>query len=141
VALYPKEGTFWHEHPFAIPDADWVTPEQRTAAQTFTEYGRSTPVQEKVLESGFRPVNPDVTIGYPIVPELGVDPNQPSTVLNVPDPAVIAAVQTSWAYVKKQADIVLMDISARWRATSSTRPSRPRWPSSTSCPSRTASRW
>jgi Ca-activated chloride channel family protein len=112
VALYPKEGTFWHEHPFAIPDADWVTPEQRAAAQTFTDYIRSKPVQEKVLESGFRPVNPDVTIGYPIVPELGVDPNQPTTVLNVPDPEVIAAVQTSWAYVKKQADIVLMiDIS------------------------------
>ena len=108
VALYPKEGTFWHEHPFGIPNAPWVTPEQRTAAKVFTEYIRSETVQRKVLENGFRPVNPKVPIGYPIAPELGVDPNQPATVLTVPDPDVIAAVQTSWQYVKKQGDILLM---------------------------------
>jgi Ca-activated chloride channel family protein len=108
VALYPKEGTFWHEHPFSIPNADWVTDEQRTAAKLFTEYVRSETVQRKVLENGFRPVNTNVPIGYPIVPELGVDPNQPATVLNVPDPDVIAAVQQSWQYVKKQGDILLV---------------------------------
>jgi Ca-activated chloride channel family protein len=108
VALYPKEGTFWHEHPFAIPNADWVTEEQRTAAKLFTDYVRSEVVQRKVLENGFRPVNSSVAIGYPIVPELGVDPNQPTTVLNVPDPDVIAAVQASWQYVKKQGDILLV---------------------------------
>jgi Ca-activated chloride channel family protein len=108
VALYPKEGTFWHEHPFAIPRAPWVTEEQRTAAKLFTEYVRGETVQRKVMEMGFRPVNPAVPIAYPIVPELGVDPNQPATVLNVPDPDVIAAVQASWQYVKKQGDILLM---------------------------------
>jgi Ca-activated chloride channel family protein len=108
VALYPKEGTFWHEHPFAIPSADWVTEEQRNAAKLFTDYIRSEVVQRKVLENGFRPVNSAVPIGYPIVPELGVDPNQPATVLNVPDPDVIAAVQASWQYVKKQGDILLV---------------------------------
>ncbi len=111
VALYPKEGTFWHEHPFAIPNGDWVTPEQRAAAKKFTEYIRSKTMQQKVLEAGFRPVNPDVPLGYPIDPSLGVDPAEPA-LLNVPDPEVIAAVQRSWAYVKKQADIVmLMDTS------------------------------
>ncbi len=108
VALYPKEGTFWHEHPFAIPNGDWVTEEQRTAAKIFTQYVLSETVQRKVLENGFRPVNSAVPIGYPIVPELGVDPNQPTTVLNVPDPDVIAAVQASWQYVKKQGDILLV---------------------------------
>ena len=108
VALYPKEGTFWHEHPFAIPNADWVTPEQRQAAKTFTDYIRSEPVQQKILESGFRPAIPQVEAGYPIVPELGVDPNQPATVLDVPDPAVVAAVQASWQFVKKQADVLLV---------------------------------
>jgi len=64
------------------------------------------------MEQGFRPVNPKVPIGYPIAPELGVDPNQPATVLAVPDPDVIAAVQASWQYVKKQGDILLViDIS------------------------------
>jgi Ca-activated chloride channel family protein len=108
VALYPKEGTFWHEHPFAITNADWVTPEQRQAAKTFTDYIRSEPVQQKIMESGFRPAIPQVEMGYPIVPELGVDPNQPATVLDVPDPAVVAAVQASWQFVKKQADVLLV---------------------------------
>jgi Ca-activated chloride channel homolog len=112
VALYPKEGTFWHEHPFSIPIADWVTDEQRTAAKVFTEYVRSEAVQRKVMELGFRPVNPKVAIGYPIAPELGVDPNQPATILAEPDPDVIAAVQASWQYVKKQGDILLViDVS------------------------------
>ncbi len=112
VALYPKEGTFWHEHPFAIPNADWVSPEQREAAKLFTEYVRSEKVQQAIMEAGFRPVNSAVQIGYPFVADLGVDPNQPSTVLDVPDPDVIAAVQTSWQFVKKQADILLViDVS------------------------------
>jgi Ca-activated chloride channel family protein len=116
VALYPKEGTFWHEHPFAIPSADWVTDEQRTAAKIFTDYVRSEVVQRKVMELGFRPVNSKVTIGYPFTKELGVDPNQPATVLAVPDPDVIAAVQASWQYVKKQGDILLViDVSSSMR--------------------------
>jgi Ca-activated chloride channel family protein len=108
VALYPKEGTFWHEHPFAIPKAEWVSDEQRAAAKTFTEFIRSEAIQKKVLENGFRPANPSVPLGYPITPELGVDPNQPTTVLEVPDPDVIATVQASWQFVKKQADVLLV---------------------------------
>jgi Ca-activated chloride channel family protein len=49
-----------------------------------------------------------VPLGYPIVPELGVDPNQPTTILEAPDPDVIAAVQASWQFVKKQADVLLV---------------------------------
>jgi len=108
VALYPKEGTFWHEHPFAVPQTDWVTDEQREAAKRFTEFVRSKPIQQKVMENGFRPANPNVAIGYPIALELGVDPNQPATVLDLPDPEVIAAVQASWQLVKKQADVLLV---------------------------------
>jgi len=61
-----------------------------------------------VLENGFRPANPSVPLGYPIVAELGVDPNQPTTILEAPDPDVIAAVQSSWQFVKKQADVMLV---------------------------------
>jgi Ca-activated chloride channel family protein len=108
VALYPKEGTFWHEHPFAIPQTEWVTDEQRQAARVFTEFIRSEAIQQKVMENGFRPVNPNVIAGYPIASELGVDPNQPAAILEVPDPAVIAAVQASWQLVKKQADVLMI---------------------------------
>ena len=108
VALYPKEGTFVHDHPFAIPNAPWVSEEQRKAAEVFTRYFLSPAVQQKVLAAGFRPANRDMPLGYPISPEVGVDPTQPKTLLAVPDPAVIAAVQRSWQLVKKQADILLL---------------------------------
>ena len=108
VALYPKEGTFWHEHPFGIVNADWVTADQQDAAKVFTEFIRSEEIQLKVMENGFRPVNPAVEIGFPISEELGVDPNKPTNVLAAPEPDVIAAVQASWQFVKKQGDVFLV---------------------------------
>lgn len=112
VALYPKEGTFWHEHPMGIVNAEWTTQEQRDAAAVFIEYVVTEGVQRLIMENGFRPANPDVPLGFPFVEENGVDPTQPRTVLDVPAPDVIAAVQQSWAFVKKQADIMLViDIS------------------------------
>lgn len=112
VALYPKEGTFWHEHPMGIVNADWVTPEQREAARVFIQYVLTPDVQRVIMENGFRPVNPDVELGYPFVEENGVTPAGPATVLDVPAPEVIAAVQQSWSFVKKQADVfLLIDIS------------------------------
>lgn len=112
VALYPKEGTFWHEHPFGIVNADWVTAEQATAARVFTDYVLSPDVQRAIMEQGFRPANPDVELGFPFVAENGVDPSGPATVLDVPAPEVIAAIQQSWTFVKKQADVMLViDVS------------------------------
>lgn len=112
VALYPKEGTFWHEHPLAIVNADWVTAEQRDAARLFIDYVLTPDVQQIIMGQGFRPANPDVELGFPFVEENGVDPAEPRAVLDVPAPEVIAAIQQSWAFVKKQADIMLViDVS------------------------------
>ncbi len=112
VALYPKEGTFWHEHPMGIVNADWTTPEQRDAARVFVDYVLTPDVQQQVMAQGFRPANPDVALGFPFVEENGVDPNQPTAVLDVPAPEVIAAIQQSWSFVKKQADVMLLiDVS------------------------------
>jgi Ca-activated chloride channel family protein len=113
VALYPKEGTFWHEHPFAIVNASWVTPEQRDAARVFTDFVLLPENQELIMAQGFRPANPDVPLGFPITESNGVttDVNE-ITVLEVPEPEVIASIQESWAFVKKQADIwLVIDVS------------------------------
>lgn len=108
VALYPKEGTFWHEHPFGIVEADWTTPEQREAARVFTQYALTPEIQRLIMSKNFRPANPDVALEYPIVEELGVAPEGPATVLDVPPAEVVAAIQQSWSYVKKQADVMLL---------------------------------
>jgi Ca-activated chloride channel family protein len=115
-AIYPEEGTFWHEHPFAVLNADWVTPEQRAAAAIFTEYVLLEESQRIIMSEGFRPANPDVPLEFPLVEENGIDPAQPYTVLDVPAPEVIAAIQQSWNVVKKQADILLLiDVSGSMR--------------------------
>jgi Ca-activated chloride channel family protein len=112
VAIYPEEGTFWHEHPFGILNADWVTPEQQEAARVFTEFVLTPAMQTIIMSEGFRPANTDVELTFPFVAENGVDVTQPRTVLDVPAPEVIAAIQQSWSLVKKQADVVLLiDIS------------------------------
>ncbi len=112
VALYPKEGTFWHEHPMGIVNADWTTAEQRQAAEVFVDYVLTPDVQTAIMAQGFRPANPDVPLAFPFVEENGIDPAQPRAVLDVPAPDVIAAVQQSWSFVKKQADIMLLiDVS------------------------------
>jgi Ca-activated chloride channel family protein len=112
VALYPKEGTFWHEHPFGIVNADWVTDEQKDGARLFTQYVISAPVQQLVMAQGFRPVNPDVKLAFPFTDENGVTQEGPKTILDAPSADVISAIQNSWSFVKKQADIMMViDIS------------------------------
>lgn len=112
VALYPSDGTFWHEHPMGIANADWTTQEQRDAARVFVNYVLTPDVQRQIMAEGFRPANPDVSLDFPFVAENGIDPAQPSAVLDVPAPEVIAAIQQSWSFVKKQADVLLLiDVS------------------------------
>src|SRR5690606_26027109 len=106
VALYPTEGTFWHEHPFGIPNAPWVSDEQRQAARVFADYVVMPAQQQIIMEYGFRPVNPAVELGFPFEEQYGVTRQGPTTVLDVPEPAVIDAIQDSWEFVKKQADIM-----------------------------------
>ena len=84
VAFYPKEGTLFSDNPFFVLDAPWVTEEQKRA-RVFQKYV-SSPRTSKVLEFSFRPGNPEVPIGDPIIAENGVDPNQPQTLLEVPRP-------------------------------------------------------
>jgi Ca-activated chloride channel family protein len=102
VALYPKEGTFWHEHPMGVVNASWVTPEQRDAASVFIDFMLTENVQKRIVDNGFRPANPNVPLGYPFVEENGVTVAGPLTVLDVPAPEVIVAIQQSWAFVKKR---------------------------------------
>ncbi|MFQ3633570.1 extracellular solute-binding protein [Roseiflexus sp.] len=112
VAIYPKEGTFWSDHPYAILNAPWVTPEQREAADLFLRYLLDRPQQELALRYGFRPGNTSVPIGAPIVPENGVDPQQPRTLLEVPRPDVLNAIRSVWVQNKKRVDVMaVLDVS------------------------------
>src|SRR5215467_1660131 len=108
VAIYPKEGTFWSDHPIGIVDREWVTPEHREAAKIYTQYLLDRPQQEHALTYGFRPASLDVPVGAPIDAQHGVDPKEPKTTLEVPSPEIIDAIQKLWLQKKKSAEVVLV---------------------------------
>jgi Ca-activated chloride channel family protein len=112
VAIYPTEGTLYSDNPLYVLDADWVSPQQRQAAEQFQEFVLEPRNQEKVLEFGFRPGNPDVAVADPISTDNGVDPNQPQTLLEVPTGAVMDQLLQTWAQQRKGARVMLViDVS------------------------------
>ncbi|MDW8148385.1 MAG: extracellular solute-binding protein [Roseiflexaceae bacterium] len=112
VAIYPKEGTFWSDHPYAILNAPWVSADQREAADVFLRFLLDRPQQELALRYGFRPSSTDVPLGAPITPENGVDPQQPKTLLEVPRPDVLNAIRGVWVQNKKRVDVMaVLDVS------------------------------
>ena len=112
VAVYPEEGTLYSDNPYIVLDAEWVTDDQRAAAEAFGAYVQRPENQQRVLEFGFRPGNPDVAVGAPISAEFGVDPSQPQTTLEVPDPPVMVEILRSWEDQRKSARVMLvLDVS------------------------------
>jgi Ca-activated chloride channel family protein len=108
VAIYPKEGTFNSDHPFAILQGSWVTPAKKAAAQTFRNFLLAPAQQAKALQYGFRPADPNTKLAAPIDSAHGVDPAQPSTVLPIPNANVVSAIQASWQTQRRRVDVMLI---------------------------------
>ncbi len=116
VAIYPQEGTFWSNHPYAILNAPWVTPEQKEAAELFEAFLLDNPQQLEALKYGFRPADPSISLTAPLNAEHGVDTAQPQTILEIPNAAVITGIEALWRETKKPVDlVVVMDISGSMR--------------------------
>jgi Ca-activated chloride channel homolog len=108
VAIYPKEGTFWSDHPVGVVERDWVTPEHREAAKAYIQFLLDRPQQEKTLGYGFHPGDVNISLTAPIDAEHGVDPREPKTTLEVPTVEVMGAVIKLWRQHKKHANIILV---------------------------------
>ncbi|HEU5151149.1 MAG TPA: extracellular solute-binding protein [Iamia sp.] len=112
VAIYPEEGTIYSDNPFIVLDAEWVSDEERLAAGVFEDFVKSPENQAKVLEFGFRPGNPDVALADPISADLGVDPDQPATLLETPAPDVLVELLDRWSEQRKSARVtIVLDVS------------------------------
>jgi Ca-activated chloride channel family protein len=112
VAIYPSEGTLYSDSPFIVLNTDWVDADEKAAAALFQDYVQQPDNQRKVLTYGFRPNNASVPLADPIVAANGVDPNQPTATLEVPEPDVLVGILDSWAQLRKDARVLLvLDIS------------------------------
>jgi Ca-activated chloride channel family protein len=102
VAIYPREGTFWCDHPYAILDMPSVTPELHEAAERFKAFLLSAERQQAALQRfGFRPADPQIPLGAPLDKAHGVDPAQPKNVLENPKVAVTRRILDSFESVKR----------------------------------------
>jgi Ca-activated chloride channel family protein len=108
VAIYPKEGTFWSDHPVGIVQRPWVTAAHREAAQLYIDYLLKEEQQRKALKYGFRPGDERVPLAAPIDREHGVDPREPRRTLDVPPAEVMEAIIKLWQQHKKRSRIVLV---------------------------------
>ncbi len=110
VAIYPKEGTFWHDDPYIVMAS--ASPEEQQAAKVFYDFLLTDESQRKAMSYGFRPANVNVPLADPISPIYGVQPQGVQTILEAPKADVIVAVKNSWAVNRKRADIMLVvDVS------------------------------
>ncbi|WP_353572070.1 VWA domain-containing protein [Candidatus Albibeggiatoa sp. nov. BB20] len=112
VAIYPKEGTFWSDHPIGVVEREWVSKKHRAAAKIFTDYLLAEAQQVKAQQYGLRPANLDIPLQAPFDIAHGVDPKQPQTILPIPQAKVMEKLLTIWQKNKKHSDIMLVfDIS------------------------------
>ena len=70
LSVYYPKPTLWSNHPFVVLKNASATPEQREAAKVLRDFLLSVPIQQRALDAGFRPANPDVKV-------LTADPNNP----------------------------------------------------------------
>jgi len=110
VAIYPKEGTFYHDDPFIVMSS--ATTDEQQAAEQFFNFLLTADSQKLAMTFGFRPANVEVPIADPISAAFGVQPQGVQNILPIPTAEVIVTAKNTWAQNRKRADIVLVvDVS------------------------------
>ncbi len=110
VAVYPKEGTFIADHPYAVLSEPWVSDAKRAAAAALLTYLRSAKVQKEWQDNHYRTAD-DVAGPKDSLAE-GVIPTEPSSVLQPPPANITNAVLASWVQLRKTANVLsVIDVS------------------------------
>src|SRR5574341_429832 len=115
VFIFPSKRTFWTEQPYCIVDADWLTSEQREAAQLYEDYLLKPEQQALAVDNGLRPVDTSIALHSPLTLEDGTDPRvTQDTVPALASPSgdVAGAVKDVFHETKKKATVVIvLDVS------------------------------
>lgn len=115
VAVYPKEGSLWEDHPLALLEMPDLTTNERLVFSRFRDFLRSGDAQAQVLAAGYRPADLSISLTDPASPLTaanGVDPAQPQTSLQLPNAAVVDVVRNVWWYTKRHTNVYLVvDVS------------------------------
>ncbi|MFI6320286.1 extracellular solute-binding protein [Nonomuraea sp. NPDC050556] len=104
VAIYPKEGTFLSDNPFAVLND--VDPAKKAVAADFLKHLQQPQQQEQFADFAFRSF--DGKTGKLITQENGLLPKEPAITLNPPAPNVLDKVLQSWAELRKPANVLMV---------------------------------
>jgi Ca-activated chloride channel family protein len=111
VAIYPREGSLWQDHPLALLEAPGLRDVNRETFSAFAAYLTSPEAQQILLEKGYRPADLGLKLDSatsPINAANGADPAQPQTSLQVPSAAVLDVVRESWLANKRRTNVMLV---------------------------------
>lgn len=108
VAIYPKEGTFFREHPFIVLDAPWVAPDQKRAARDLGRYLADKITPQLAAKHDYRPAQPQAELPVKRWRELGDDVSLQTERLEMPKPPVLDAIQRAWRADRKPANVLIV---------------------------------
>ncbi|HLO83382.1 MAG TPA: extracellular solute-binding protein, partial [Nostocaceae cyanobacterium] len=110
-AIYPK-ATFTSNMRAILPNAPWVSADEKAAADKFITYWRSPQTQKIATDLGLRPGTPGVPLGAKFTPEFGVNPQAQYDSLRPPQPAVVEAMLKSWQEAAKKPSLVVVVVDS-----------------------------
>lgn len=106
-AVYPK-STFTSNMRGIVPNAPWVSDQEKEAADQILAYLQTQPAQEIAMDLGLRPGAPGVALGPKFSPSFGVDPQASYDSYRPPAPDVAEAMLTTWSQVAKKSSLVVV---------------------------------
>lgn len=115
-AVYPK-ATFSSNIRGMLPNASWVSPEEREGAQKVLDFMLTPELQTLASELGLRPGVPGIPLSNKFSPQFGVNPNPNYESYRPPKPEVVEAMLKNWQdYAKKPSQVaIVVDISGSMR--------------------------
>ncbi len=110
-AVYPK-ATFTSNMRAILPNAPWVSADEKAAAEKFIADLRSPEIQKIATDLGLRPGTPGISLGTKFSQEFGVNPQAKYDSLRPPQPEVVEAMLKSWQEVAKKASLVVVVVDS-----------------------------
>ncbi|MEM9165355.1 MAG: VWA domain-containing protein, partial [Cyanobacteria bacterium P01_F01_bin.4] len=110
-AVYPK-ATFTSNMRAILPNAPWVSAQEREAAAQIIEYLQSPDAQQIATNLGLRPATPGVALGPKFAPEFGVAPQASYDSYRPPAPEVVEVMLTAWEDVAKKPSLVVVVVDS-----------------------------
>lgn len=110
-AVYPKT-TFTSNMRAIVPNAPWVSDQERAAAEQVVDYWRSPPAQMIATNLGLRPGVSGIPLGAKFTSDFGVDPQASYDSYRPPALDVVEAMLSAWEEIAKKPSLVAIVVDS-----------------------------